>query len=147
MAQNRHFDVQTLTMAMLRKIGRLFQIKTRFEAWVVTYAIAVGAVERGQHYLAQYPGFSGWLLAAACTAVVFLAGAKLLDSVTPSPKLAAAPYRPAARRMFSGNRPTTGRPQYDSESRPWLRTDSRRAKRPGARRAGSPGDRTHTPRH
>ena len=65
-------------MAMLRKIGRLFTIKTRTEAWLVTYAIAVGAVERGQHYLAQYPGFGGWLLALACTGVVFIAGAKLL---------------------------------------------------------------------
>ena len=36
---------------MLRKIGRLFIIKTRLEAWLVTYAIAVGAVERGRHYL------------------------------------------------------------------------------------------------
>ena len=38
-------------MAMLSKIGRLFQIKTRFEAWLVIYAIALGAVERGRHYL------------------------------------------------------------------------------------------------
>jgi hypothetical protein len=37
---------------MLRKFGRLFTIKTRFEAWAITYAIALGAVERGQHYLA-----------------------------------------------------------------------------------------------
>ena len=56
-------------MAMLKKLGRLFVIKTRTEAWLVTYAIAVGAVERGQHYLAQYPGFGGWLLAVACTVV------------------------------------------------------------------------------
>ena len=27
----------------LRKIARLFTIKTRLEAWLVTYAIAVGA--------------------------------------------------------------------------------------------------------
>jgi hypothetical protein len=48
---------------MLRKIGRLFVIKTRTEAWLVTYAIAVGAVERGGHYLQDYPGWAGWLLA------------------------------------------------------------------------------------
>ena len=56
-------------MALRQKIGRLFRIETRFEAWAITYAIALGAVERGQHYLAQYPGFAGWLLAAACTGV------------------------------------------------------------------------------
>ncbi len=76
-------------MALLRKLGRLFKIKTRFEAWVVIYAIALGAVERGRHYLDVYPGWTGWLLAAACTGVVFLAGAKLLDSVRP-PMLAVA---------------------------------------------------------
>ena len=58
-------------MATLRKIGRLFTIKTRVEAWLVIYAIALGAVERGRHYLETYPGFGGWLLAIACTGVVF----------------------------------------------------------------------------
>src|SRR5215831_3209102 len=83
-AQNGHRDVETLTMAMLRKIGRLFQIKTRLEAWLVIYAIALGAVERGRLYLETYPGFGGWLLALACTGVVFIAGAKILDSVKPA---------------------------------------------------------------
>jgi hypothetical protein len=50
-------------MAMLSKIGRLFQIKTRAEAWMVIYAIALGAVERGRHYLDTYPGWGGWMLA------------------------------------------------------------------------------------
>ena len=49
-------------MAMLKKIGRLFQIKTRTEAWLVTYAIAVGAVERGHHYL-EYLSWLGRLAA------------------------------------------------------------------------------------
>lgn len=44
---------------MLRKIGRLFVIKTRFEAFAVIYALALGAVERGHAYLGQYPGFPG----------------------------------------------------------------------------------------
>src|SRR3982750_4377515 len=57
-------------MAMFKKIGRLFTIKTRFEAWLVIYAIALGAVERGRHYLEVYPGFGGWLLAVAGTAGV-----------------------------------------------------------------------------
>ena len=64
---------------MLRKIGRLFTIKTRFEAWLVIYAIALGAVERGRHYLEIYPGWEGWMLAVACTGVVFLAGSRLLE--------------------------------------------------------------------
>ena len=82
-------------MALLRKLGRLFMIKTRFEAWVVIYAIALGAVERGRHYLDVYPGWIGWMFAAACTGVVFLAGAKLLDSVrvaAPAPAMAAGPF-------------------------------------------------------
>ena len=93
---------------MLRKIGRLFVIKTRFEAWLVTYAIAVGAVERGRHYLQMYPGWEGWMLALACTGVVFIAGAKLLDSVkAPAPAIAAGPYAaPVQRRVIGRNRPT-----------------------------------------
>jgi hypothetical protein len=94
---------------VLKTIGRLFTIKTRFEAWLVIYAIALGSVERGQHYMHSYPGWGGWLLAAACTGVVFIAGAKLLDSVKPAqPAIASAPYRAAPqRRSFNGrNRPT-----------------------------------------
>lgn len=64
---------------MLRRIGRLFVIKNRFEAMAVIYALALGAVERGEHYLDRYPGFGGWLLFAACTGAVFLAGAKLME--------------------------------------------------------------------
>lgn len=92
-------------MVILSKIGRLFQIKTRFEAWLVIYAIALGAVERGRHYLETYPGFGGWLLALACTGVVFVAGGKLLDSVRPAqPALVAGPYPAPARRRATDNR-------------------------------------------
>src|SRR5436189_6246003 len=94
---------------MLNKIGRLFQIKTRLEAWLVIYAIALGAVERGRHYLEIYSGYGGWMLAAACTGVVFLAGAKLLDSVrTTPPAMAIGPYASSARRhsLASHNRPS-----------------------------------------
>ena len=69
---------------MLKRLSRLFTIKTRFEAFLVTYAIAVGAVERGRHYMDVYPGNMGLLLAVICTGVVFIAGAKLLDSVRPA---------------------------------------------------------------
>jgi hypothetical protein len=111
---------------MLRKIGRLFTIKTRFEAWLVIYAIALGAVERGRHYLETYPGYGGWLLALACTGVVFIAGARLLDSVKPAaPQLVAGPYRaPLRRRAVTGrNRPTARMPSRASESRFSRRTD------------------------
>lgn len=64
---------------MLRKIGRLFVIKTKFEAYLIIYALALGATERGSAYLTQYPGVGGQLLFLACTGAVFLAGAKILD--------------------------------------------------------------------
>ena len=53
---------------MFRKIGRLFTIKTKFEAYVIIYALALGAIERGTAYLDQYPGIGGWLLLLAWTA-------------------------------------------------------------------------------
>ena len=52
---------------MLRKIGRLFVIKTRFEAYAVIFALALGAVERGKAYLDLYPGNGGKLLFLAAT--------------------------------------------------------------------------------
>lgn len=64
---------------MLRKISRLFVIKTRWEAFLIIYALALGAVERGSVYLHQYPGWGGKLLFLACTGAVFMAGAKMLD--------------------------------------------------------------------
>ena len=64
---------------MLRKIGRLFVIKTRFEAYIIIYALALGATARGSQYLVEYPGFGGKLLFLATTGAVFLGGAKILD--------------------------------------------------------------------
>ena len=61
------------------KIRRLFTIKTRFEAFVLIYALATGAVERGMHYMTQFPGKGGVLLLVVCTGSVFLAGGKILD--------------------------------------------------------------------
>ena len=66
---------------MLSKIGRLFVIKTRFEAYLIIYALALGATSRGSQYLAEYPGWGGKLLFLACTGAVFLAGAKILDCI------------------------------------------------------------------
>lgn len=62
---------------MLKKIGRLFVIKTRLEACLIIYALAVGAMARGAAYLHEYPGYGGKLLLLACTGSVFLAGAKI----------------------------------------------------------------------
>lgn len=65
---------------MLKKLGRLFLVKTRFEAFAVIYAVAVGACSRGYLYMAKYPGALGYLFFLVCTAVVFIAGAKILDA-------------------------------------------------------------------
>ncbi len=66
---------------MWTKVKRLFIIKTRFEACLIIYALALGAIERGIHYLSAYPGTGGYLLMAACTGSVFLGGAKIFDSL------------------------------------------------------------------
>jgi hypothetical protein len=64
---------------MWKRFGKLFVIKTRWEALAVIYALGLGAVDRGLRYLEYYPGFGGWLLFAACTCAVFMAGARLLE--------------------------------------------------------------------
>ena len=64
---------------MLRKIGRLFVIKTRVEAYIIIYALATGAAQRGSAYLGEYPGFGGKMLFWACMGSVMLAGVKILD--------------------------------------------------------------------
>lgn len=106
-AERRHSRGVSVTMKMLRKIGRLFVIKTRLEAYLVTYAIAVGAIERGIHYMQSYPGNAGLLLASACLGVPFVAGAKLLDSVRPAARSvdASNDQRRVPARRVSRNRP------------------------------------------
>jgi hypothetical protein len=66
---------------MFGKITRLFVIKTRMEAFLIIYALALGAVERGSVYLVRFPGMGGKLLFLACTAAVFMAGGKILDCI------------------------------------------------------------------
>jgi len=73
---------------MLYRLSRLFVIKNKFEAFAVIYGIALGAVERGQHYLVQYPGFGGKLLFGACCLAAMMAGAKILDGVRAMPRRA-----------------------------------------------------------
>jgi len=82
---------------MLRRLGRLFVIRTRWEAWAVIWAITLGAIERGKTYLATYPGWQGWMFFVVCTLVVFVAGPKLLDSVRPAPAPVRSARAPARR--------------------------------------------------
>ena len=125
-------------MFMRIRLARLFTIKTRTEALFLTYAIAVGAIERGLHYTAQYPGSSGYVLALACLGVPFVAGAKLIDSVNvepvslpvpvalPAPVILAAAVVSARRRdapRLSHNRPTDGHLGRGSASRSSRRRD------------------------
>ncbi|HEY6916175.1 MAG TPA: hypothetical protein VI381_00895 [Allosphingosinicella sp.] len=80
---------------MLKRIARLFTINTRFEAFAIIYALALGATRRGADYLVQYPGIGGILLFLACTVAVFMAGGKILDSLRqPTVRLTrSGPYR------------------------------------------------------
>lgn len=66
---------------MWSRIKSLFTIKTKVEAFLVIYGLAVGATERGVHYLHQYPGYGGWLLFAVCPIAVFMAGGKIIDAL------------------------------------------------------------------
>jgi hypothetical protein len=125
MAELRHWHGVCLTIDMFKRVARLFTIKTRFEAFLVTYAIAVGAVERGQHYLQQFPGNLGLFMALCCTGVVFLAGGKLLDSVRPVPGPApvAPRLRPAPRHHVSRSRPRFRRKRAAAKSLGSFRKD------------------------
>lgn len=76
---------------MLNKIKRLFIIKHPIEAYFIIYALALGAVERGQIYLTRFPGFGGKLLFLACTGAVFMAGAKILDCLKHEKRLKEQP--------------------------------------------------------
>ena len=69
---------------MFTKLSRLFVIKNRFEACAVIYALALGAIGRGAAYLETHPGPIGWLLCAACTGAVFMAGGKIFDATRPA---------------------------------------------------------------
>ncbi|PXA87965.1 hypothetical protein DMC47_30990 [Nostoc sp. 3335mG] len=66
---------------MLTRLKNLFTIKSKFEAFLVIYGLAVGAVERGFHYLQLYPGVIGKLLFVVCPVAVFMAGTRIIDSI------------------------------------------------------------------
>lgn len=111
-------------MSMRLRLARLFTIKTRTEAFLVTYAIAVGAIERGLHYMDNYPGYGGVLLALACLGVPFIAGAKLVDSVKPSMVAPARQVWPGrSSRRLSRSRPKLSRRGRGSTLRFSRRTD------------------------
>ena len=120
-------------MTIRMRLARLFTIKTRTEVWLVIYALAMGAVERGRHYLEVYPGKLGIVLALLCTGVVFLAGAKLLDSVKPAQP--AIVGQPAAAHLprrsgLSRSRPRVHPTRFGSRSPLSRRTGSRPTTRP-----------------
>lgn len=56
-------------------------IKTRFEAYLIIFALALGAMTRGVRYTLEYPGVGGYLLWAATAGAVSLGGAKILDAI------------------------------------------------------------------
>ena len=66
---------------MLTRLARLFVIKTKFEAFLVIYGLGTGAVERGVHYMQLYPGIGGEMLFVASPVAVFMAAARILDSL------------------------------------------------------------------
>ncbi|MEY3916083.1 MAG: hypothetical protein RLZZ604_1213 [Pseudomonadota bacterium] len=65
----------------MKRILRLFTIKTKLEVFMITYALGLGAVKRGQEYMIQYPGNIGKLFFLLCTGAVFIAAAKMLQAV------------------------------------------------------------------
>ena len=65
----------------MKKLARLFQIKTKAEVFLITYPLALGAVKRGQDYMEQYQGKVGWMFFALCLGAVFIASAKMLQAV------------------------------------------------------------------
>jgi hypothetical protein len=65
----------------MKKLQRLFQIKTKAEVFLITYPLALGAVKRGQDYMVQYPGKIGWVFLLLCTGAVFVAASKMLQAV------------------------------------------------------------------
>ena len=68
-------------IGVLRRIGRLFVIKNRFEAYLIIVALALGAMTRGVQYTRDFPGFAGYLLWAATAGAVFMGGAAILDAI------------------------------------------------------------------
>jgi hypothetical protein len=105
-------DAAAQGITMFGKLGRLFVIKTRFEACAIIYALALGAVERGQVYLSVYPGFGGKLLFLACTAAVFMAGSKIFDCLRHEQAGQAAAIAPGGSTPASSVRAQRSNPEF-----------------------------------
>jgi hypothetical protein len=59
------------------------------------------------------PGWFGWVMALLCTGVVFVAGAKLLDSVkAPALAVATGPYSAKGRRRATLSRRSRPKPHW-----------------------------------
>ncbi|MGL4314655.1 MAG: hypothetical protein ACRCSO_11775, partial [Sphingomonas sp.] len=69
-----HWPGACFISAMFRNVAKLFVIKSKFEAFLVIYGLGTGAVERGVHYLHQYPGIGGKMLFCLTPIAVFMAG-------------------------------------------------------------------------
>jgi len=80
-AQIRDWCAVCFKKSMFKRIARLFTIRTKFEAFMVIYGLGLGATERGVHYVQEYPGVGGWIMFSLCPIAVFMAGARILDSV------------------------------------------------------------------
>jgi hypothetical protein len=65
----------------MKKIARLFTIRTKLEVFLITYALGLGAAERGKDYMAQYPGHIGHMFFVLCTFAVFIAASKMLEAI------------------------------------------------------------------
>ncbi len=65
----------------MKKIARLFTIKTKLEVFLITYALGLGAAERGKDYMLQYPGNVGKVFFVLCTVAVFIAASKMLEAI------------------------------------------------------------------
>ena len=70
-----------LNVLTMKKIARLFTIKTKLEVFLITYALGLGAAERGKDYMTQYPGNIGHMFFVLCGSAVFVAAAKMLEAV------------------------------------------------------------------
>lgn len=70
-----------LTILTMKKIARLFSIKTKLEVFLITYALGLGAAERGKDYMVQYPGNVGKMFFVLCTVAVFIAASKMLEAI------------------------------------------------------------------
>jgi hypothetical protein len=65
----------------MKKIARLFTIRTKLEVFLITYALGLGAAERGKDYMVQYPGNIGHMFFVLCGVAVFVASTKMLEAV------------------------------------------------------------------